>query len=128
MGLVEKVDAEIRYDLPMKKYMQGGFKREKPVDNVTVKQMEDFCFGLRTRGAGDDTKIKAKTGKFWDGYSHTYHLTGFSVEASATMDGFPALNPEPQQKDSITIGRVPFLIILAVILNILLILTLNTIF
>lgn len=93
MGIVEKVDAEIRYDLP--RIPRGKFESgdPKPADSLELKELEDFCLSIRTRGGNDETKVYPNMEKIYDGYDFGKYFVGFKVQASATMDGYPALPP-----------------------------------
>lgn len=93
MGIVEKVDAEIRYDMPRIPRRRHESGDPKPADNLSLKELEDFCFSIRTRGGNDETKVYPNMEKIYDGYDFGKYFVGFKVQASATMDGYPALPP-----------------------------------
>lgn len=126
MSVVEKVDAEVRFEVGLKpKGRIPAYETYRPLpkDHTTVKALEDYLFSIRMRGGGDDTKILFEHKRFWDGITHKEHLVALKVKVQATMDGFAALPPAqavkkkfaPSTKAQVAIGSGAGLTLISVV-------------
>lgn len=102
MTIVERVDAEVRLEIPKYKKKDPNYSsyvsHEMPVEAIDLKILEDYLFNLRCRGAADDSKIKFEIDRMvWNGTKHEAKVVALTSKASATMDGFSML-PAPVEK------------------------------
>ncbi len=78
MSIVERVDASVDFKFPDRR---GA---------CTIKQLEEYIFNARMRGAEEDSVVTfTKAGATYDTY-----VSGMSVTVPATMGGFPVVPTE----------------------------------
>lgn len=81
MSIVERVDASVDFTFPQKN------------GTCTVKQMEEYLFNARMRGADDGTLVKFTVQEGYP-YNNQSYTKGISVAVPATMGGYPVVTPK----------------------------------
>lgn len=81
--ITERVDASV------------DFKFTKNDGTCSIKELEEYIFTARMRGAEDNSRAKFTV---HDGYpyANTSYTNGMSVSVPATMGGFPVVPAQPK--------------------------------
>lgn len=82
MAIVERVEASVDFRFPN----QTGA--------CTVKELEEYLFNARMRGAEDESKVTFNTEPR---NSYSYYTASMTVAVPATMGGFPVVDVPSQR-------------------------------